>query len=186
MHWGIRRYQNSDGSLTPAGKKRYGIEDGKVKYKIKAQSPFEKQKAKLTEKEQRMTEKEEIERRKNELNERLKNLKNLGKSKETLQKQRKPDTDKKRNPKDMSDDELRNFINRYNLEQQYNKIINSNETKSGSKVVKDILAKSATTVATKYVTKAMESAVEEILKKNRRRGNGTGSSGGSSGSGGSS
>ena len=25
MHWGIRRYQNLDGSYTPAGKKRYGI-----------------------------------------------------------------------------------------------------------------------------------------------------------------
>ena len=24
MHWGIRRYQNPDGTLTPAGKKRYG------------------------------------------------------------------------------------------------------------------------------------------------------------------
>lgn len=24
MRWGIRRYQNPDGSLTPAGKKRYG------------------------------------------------------------------------------------------------------------------------------------------------------------------
>jgi hypothetical protein len=24
MKWGVRRYQNSDGSLTPAGKKRYG------------------------------------------------------------------------------------------------------------------------------------------------------------------
>ena len=23
MHWGIRRYQNKDGSLTSAGKKRY-------------------------------------------------------------------------------------------------------------------------------------------------------------------
>lgn len=26
MRWGIRRYQNKDGSLTPAGKKRYGVE----------------------------------------------------------------------------------------------------------------------------------------------------------------
>ena len=25
MHWGIRRYQNKDGSLTPAGRKRYGL-----------------------------------------------------------------------------------------------------------------------------------------------------------------
>ncbi len=23
MKWGVRRYQNADGSLTPAGKKRY-------------------------------------------------------------------------------------------------------------------------------------------------------------------
>lgn len=25
MHWGIRRYQNQDGSLTPAGRSRYGV-----------------------------------------------------------------------------------------------------------------------------------------------------------------
>lgn len=27
MHWGVRRYQNEDGSLTEKGKKRYGIND---------------------------------------------------------------------------------------------------------------------------------------------------------------
>lgn len=27
MKWGVRRYQNKDGSLTPAGKKRYGVAD---------------------------------------------------------------------------------------------------------------------------------------------------------------
>ena len=27
MHWGVRRFQNADGSLTAAGKKRYGSED---------------------------------------------------------------------------------------------------------------------------------------------------------------
>ena len=25
MHWGVRRYQNKDGSLTPAGRKRYNL-----------------------------------------------------------------------------------------------------------------------------------------------------------------
>lgn len=30
MKWGVRRYQNSDGSLTPAGKRRYEGEGGKV------------------------------------------------------------------------------------------------------------------------------------------------------------
>lgn len=33
MRWGIRRYQNPDGSLTPAGKKRYADEVGKLKAK---------------------------------------------------------------------------------------------------------------------------------------------------------
>ena len=27
MKWGRRRWQNKDGSLTPAGKKRYGVDD---------------------------------------------------------------------------------------------------------------------------------------------------------------
>lgn len=39
MKWGIRRYQNPDGTLTPAGKKRYGsvenLESGKTLKKIK-------------------------------------------------------------------------------------------------------------------------------------------------------
>lgn len=28
MKWGIRRFQNADGTLTEAGKKRYGGDDG--------------------------------------------------------------------------------------------------------------------------------------------------------------
>lgn len=33
--WGVRRYQNEDGSLTPAGMKRYGVGDGKDSSKIR-------------------------------------------------------------------------------------------------------------------------------------------------------
>lgn len=33
MHWGIRRYQNADGSLTEEGKLRYGIKEAKIKAK---------------------------------------------------------------------------------------------------------------------------------------------------------
>ena len=33
MKWGIRRYQNPDGTLTPAGKKRYGSGQGERIYK---------------------------------------------------------------------------------------------------------------------------------------------------------
>ena len=34
MRWGVRRYQNKDGSLTPAGQKRYDDEMSKTNAKI--------------------------------------------------------------------------------------------------------------------------------------------------------
>jgi len=34
MHWGVRRYQNKDGSLTPEGKKHYGSDGKKSGYKF--------------------------------------------------------------------------------------------------------------------------------------------------------
>ena len=35
MKWGVRRYQNEDGSLTPAGKKHYGnMSDDKLQKKL--------------------------------------------------------------------------------------------------------------------------------------------------------
>jgi hypothetical protein len=43
MHWGIRRFQNEDGSLTPAGKSRYKTGTGKVK---KAAAHLAKEKVK--------------------------------------------------------------------------------------------------------------------------------------------
>ena len=40
MKWGIRRYQNKDGSLTPAGKKRYAdeVHDGMSDDHVRARS----------------------------------------------------------------------------------------------------------------------------------------------------
>lgn len=43
MKWGVRRYQNSDGSLTTAGKKRYNTYAGKSdKYRVKSEQYAEK------------------------------------------------------------------------------------------------------------------------------------------------
>lgn len=55
--WGVRRYQNSDGSLTPEGRKRYGVksseDDGKNKKQKKELTPEEKA-AKEKEKHEKM------------------------------------------------------------------------------------------------------------------------------------
>lgn len=49
MKWGVRRFQNADGSLTASGKKRYGSEEVQEKYEqykqIKNQHKADKQKA---------------------------------------------------------------------------------------------------------------------------------------------
>ena len=34
MHWGVRRFQNDDGTLTDAGKRRYAIQDARKYYKV--------------------------------------------------------------------------------------------------------------------------------------------------------
>lgn len=34
MHWGVRRYQNSDGSYTDKGKNKYGIQAARKYYKL--------------------------------------------------------------------------------------------------------------------------------------------------------
>ena len=49
MRWGIRRYQNPDGSLTPAGKKKLKTEDDQVcLIKITSLLPMSNYKRELT------------------------------------------------------------------------------------------------------------------------------------------
>lgn len=75
MKWGVRRYQNPDGSLTPAGRKRYNVGE-----------------------EQNET---------------------------SGKKSNKPNKDEK--IKNLSDDELRNLVNRLQTESQLKRLINMND-----------------------------------------------------------
>lgn len=47
MKWGVRRYQNEDGSLTVAGQKRYGVNSLNTKSRNFSESSSNKQKARL-------------------------------------------------------------------------------------------------------------------------------------------
>lgn len=49
MRWGVRRYQNKDGSLTPAGKKRYDSmsDDAKEAVRLRQKSPSQMSNAEL-------------------------------------------------------------------------------------------------------------------------------------------
>jgi hypothetical protein len=104
MKWGIRRYQNKDGSLTPAGRKRYAQEEAKLKEREQAIKGKEKIAARQA----------KINAKKAELDAREKALKN-GKT------VAKPASEKPKQKtiKDMTDAELREYTNRMILEKNF-------------------------------------------------------------------
>ena len=116
MKWGVRRFQNKDGTLTPAGKKRYRerstTDESHEDYK-KAHTP--------------------------------------------------------KSIKSMSDAELRNRLNRLQMERQYSQLSKSNVSK-GKEYVQKII-KSGTTVATVTSTALTiyknVSKIKDIIEKNR-------------------
>lgn len=96
MKWGVRRYQNKDGSLTPAGKKRYS--DGST------------------------------------------SSSSTSKSSQTSQQP------KKKTVSEMSDQELRDAVNRLRLEQDYAKL-NPEKVSRGKKFVDNLLDETFSGVA---------------------------------------
>lgn len=107
MKWGVRRYQNKDGSLKPAGKKRRRGED--------AHSDYQR-------------------------------------------------AHTKKSVKNMSDKELRDRINRIQMEKQYSQLT-KREKSAGEKFVNGVLMASATAIATKYTKQYAGDAVEFAISK---------------------
>lgn len=105
--WGERNYQYKDGSLTPAGRKRYlkgttlkeKIADTKSKFEAAKKKRAEEREAKLLEKEKKLQEKEEIRARKEEnlrMEAELRSEKNLAKfQKKQVKHQKRVDRGKK-------------------------------------------------------------------------------------------
>ena len=152
MKWGVRRYQNKDGSLTPAGRKRYDQEMAKLKEEEKIAKNKLRTQAKLNKLEEKRKEVEA-----------LKSGKPLPK---TTQNTSKPSV------KDMSDEELRRVVNRMMLEQQYSKLRPeqvSTGKKFVDKVMKDVVAPTAVEVGKQVLkdsmTKAIKNASEDATKK---------------------
>lgn len=152
MKWGVRRYQNKDGSLTPAGRKRYDQEMAKLKEEEKIAKNKLRTQAKLNKLEEKRKEVEA-----------LKSGKPLPK---TTQNNSKPSV------KDMSDEELRRVVNRMMLEQQYSKLRPeqvSTGKKFVDKVMKDVVAPTAVEVGKQVLkdsmTKAIKNASEDAAKK---------------------
>lgn len=166
MRWGVRRYQNKDGSLTKAGQKRYNKEMAKVREKNKALNNSIKTKAKL----------EKLDSKKKELKEKEKSLKN----KEAQNKKSASNTVKKdeastksKKISDMSDDELRTTLNRMQLEkntmdlQRQISSLNAQNVSTGRKIVntvmKDVVAPALKDAGKNLLTKTLNKYGSQVL-----------------------
>lgn len=125
--WGTRRYQNEDGSLTPEGREHYGYGDEKSKarityntqkYKADLKSKAKQDKITRTAKEERHSIKENAKTSRLARKEQGK-FDRLNKKEEAkLNNQGRPTFG---NTKNMSDEDLKNAIERLKLQSEYNK-----------------------------------------------------------------
>ena len=151
MKWGVRRYQNSDGTLTEVGQKRYERDQrenaGKSKgNKVGAANPSRWVKED-TERTKRLTDET------NTLTNKLKNIndnsiKNRPKTKMDLS--------------NMSDKEMRDQINRAFLEKQYNDMFAPQKSTKGREYVSKVLETTGSALAVTSSALAIALAIKEL------------------------
>ena len=161
MRWGVRRYQNPDGTLTPAGRKRYDKEMSRLKAEEKVLKNRKATAAKL----QKLNDKKKANE---DLKKELDGEKPSKKSKFSLKKS--SDKGESKSLKDMSNDELRQLKERAQLERDYLDLqrqisnLTPKQISKGQKFLEN-LGKTSKEVLTPMVKKAGDKLVDDILKK---------------------
>ena len=168
QRWGVRRYQNEDGSLTAAGNKRYAMdarEQGYNKYDTESRTYYRTSKkngrSDLNSDANRYV-KEDVERTKKvvdltrQMNDALR-----------VSNQNYINNNSKRNNKrmdlsSMSDQELRNQINRELLERQYNDVFNQKKASKGREYAKNILETTGTVLGVTSSALGIALAIKEL------------------------
>ena len=146
MKWGVRRYQRKDGTLTRSGKKKY-----------------EKEMAKLKKEERTIKNKKRTQAKLDKLEAKRKSVEELKKS--SVKSSSKSNDKPKENPvKTLSDAELRDRVNRLQLEKQYNDL--SPKQLSMGKAIVDRLVKNVVVPAAEEMGRqVVKSALAEFGNK---------------------
>ena len=155
MKWGVRRYQNKDGSLTPAGQKRYDrdIRENNAKKKdnrINIDGPDPSRWVK-----------EDTNRAKglvDSSSSMVRELKNVERNTRPSPKKQKMDLS------NMTDQQLRDRINRANLEKQYNEMFGQStaNVSKGRQYVSNILETTGTVLTIGSSALAIALAIKEL------------------------
>ena len=133
MKWGVRKYQNPDGTLTEAGKKRYSRDlqkNGQKKHKDRADEDALRDASKWV--------KEDYENQQKIINSTRQGTEAVREIDRIARKQQKKNQERL-DLSNKTDKELRDEINRELLERQYNDVFNSPETSVGREKVMDTL-----------------------------------------------
>lgn len=142
--WGVRRFQNKDGSLTPAGTKRYGSKEAQVKgmKAFKSLADGVKDTAKgLSELEGR------------------RNRKAQSKANKMIEE------NIRKNARKMTDQELRDAVNRLNMEENYSRMMSNRECIDlGESVASKFLDKTMTAMTLTSTALGIAIAIRELTK----------------------
>lgn len=188
QRWGHRRFQNEDGSLTPEGRERYGVDKARSKadaQKAKARISYntQKYKADLKSKARKDADTRHAKEERNRVKEWSKTERLAKKEEARINSKSNSDIQsvfKSKKPKNMSDDELRSAIERLKLQSEYNKqyvlatqpnsalakadrFFGSETGKAAVDVVKAVLPNAANTA----VQQVLQSALKYSNKEDR-------------------
>ena len=175
MEWGVRRYQNKDGSLTKAGIERYGTKSNyeKVQRAKKKASPENLDKIRKRAISEANTQSDLAKYKK--MVEDAKNPKQSTSGAESQEtKTKKNSIDEK--IKSMSDQELQTAVNRINNEKilrQYYKDINQKQVSKGKKfvdyVTKNIVIPAASDVAKNQLKNVLNKKIGNLLDDDKNK-----------------
>ena len=148
MKWGVRRYQRKDGTLTKAGTRRYNKEMKKLEAEERIIKNKKRTQAKLDKLEVKKRSVEELKK---------------GSEKVSSKTRDKPKTDQ---VKTLSDAELRERVNRLQLEKQY-KDLSPKEISLGkaviNRVVKNVIVPAAEEMGKQVVKSLMTKKINEFI-----------------------
>lgn len=149
MKWGVRRYQNADGSLTSAGKKRAARDMADLSNnKKKSYTPNTDKWVK-----------EDLGRSRRLVDESSNMANKLKNANDLIGKKR---SKTKMDLSSMTDQEMRNQINRALLERQYNDMFSPQKTSKGREYVSDVLDVAGTALGIGSSALGIALAIKEL------------------------
>lgn len=161
MKWGVRRYQNKDGSLTPLGKKRYAKELAKL----------EAEKKRVRQQEQTAKKLKKLDDMQKDLDERKKALK-PDDAPDSAKQQKAQPAPQKRKLSELSNEEIQAKIDRMNLEKRYRELANTpitnvpkKEVSKGQRFVMEVLEKSGKNIAEQASAYVIGVGVNKLLEQ---------------------